>query len=119
MNIQEQEELDFFPATEAQNCLSEAVAYAAERTEVRRVGSGPYIIRVQYPVYCRATDGFAGMVTVEVRRFETSDEGKQWWADKGDAEDRDEDIVHIFEGKYADDARAMWAPAEDADEIPF
>lgn len=55
------------------NCLSEAMPYAvARRGDVRSSGSGDFIVRRSEPVYCKSTDGFAGMMLVSVDRYSSA-----------------------------------------------
>jgi len=118
---QEQEHWDHVwgSASEAQNCLSEAILHAAANTQVRHIGYGRYIIRTTCAVFCRATDAFAGTVTVEIRRFHTAQAGRDWLDEV--SIDRDEYEHHLFEGQYIDDARAAAAAyqAAEDDSIPF
>lgn len=58
--------------SEAQNCLAEALPWAiAQRGEVKEEGEGPIRLIVRHPVFCRATDGFAGTMIVAIIRFAT------------------------------------------------
>lgn len=57
--------------SEAQNCLAEAMPYAIEaRGEIKVEGSGDFEFMVSCPVYCKATDGFAGNMVLSIHRFE-------------------------------------------------
>lgn len=57
-------EQEFTPRTEAQNCLAEAQERARVLSVARPVGSGPWEVRADVPYFCRATDAFAGEVTI-------------------------------------------------------
>lgn len=73
--IPDLEEMTFFPQSEALNCLAEAMPYAAAaRGEIPVHGEGEFEFQVSEPVYCRATDAFAGMLTTAIYRFRFQDE---------------------------------------------
>lgn len=78
MTIHEIEELDFNPRSEAQNCLTEAEDFVRNASrDAEHFGTGDFLIVAQWPHYCRATDAFAGMITVEVHHHATAEEAER------------------------------------------
>ena len=111
---------DWFPATELQNCLAEALpAAVARRGPVIPTGSGDVEIRVTETVYCRATDAFAGNILTEVHRVHDRAAADAWIASRfngGDGGEWDGISIEVI------DPHAVTAPVHHADEddgIPF
>lgn len=78
-NSQQQEEDDFFPQTEFQNALSEAMPHALrERGPVPTIGTGRIAVTVSAPVFCKCTDAFAGNMVVAIRRFSSETSAHEW-----------------------------------------
>lgn len=65
--------------SELQNCLSEAMPYAVEkRGPTPHYGEGPVTVTVTEPVFCKSTDGYAGMIISEIRHFFTETAANCW-----------------------------------------
>lgn len=66
MNVQEREELDYQPQSEALNCYQEArtemsLANAKAQGDIdAHVRAGLYVVVGYFPWYCRATDAVVG-----------------------------------------------------------
>jgi hypothetical protein len=79
MNVQELEELEFAPQSEAENCLREAMPAAIEnRGPIVIEGFGHIEVTVKIPVFCKSTDAFAGMMEVRKIRFRSQALADAW-----------------------------------------
>lgn len=73
MHLQELEELQFYPQSEAQMCFEEAGSYMRAVKPLFH-GEGEFRVRVLSPYYCRSTDAFVGMVCYTAFDFKTKEE---------------------------------------------
>lgn len=110
------------PSCELQNCLAEAMPYAvALRGEIKVEGEGPVEIMVREPVFCKATDGFAGMMTVKIVKMADEIAAREYLKKKQEEDPQGET-------EYRCEALRAMQPAgpvtqsqkkEDPEEIPF
>lgn len=115
------EEMNWNPQSELQNCLAEALPWAVERRgPIETTGDGEIIVEIRTPVYCRATDAFAGMMLAARHRVKTPEEAGDWvtvnWPSTGD--DYDPQVNVIVPEYMRGPITAFPVPVEDA-EIPF
>lgn len=93
-SIQEQEEAQYFPQSEAANCLEEARGECSRRSNLApEYGSGPVLVETLAPYFCRSTDAFAGMQVASRHRFPHHDAAAAWLASQwSKEEDCDPDL---------------------------
>ncbi len=114
-NLDEYDPQDFFPQSEAQNCLFEARLSIALMDAPTYTGEGPFSVEVRDAVYCRATDAFAGTHLSAVHYFATR-EAAEAWADEQHEQGCDDTSYTILPHlpRYAD---ALTHPS--TEECPF
>lgn len=65
---------DYFPRSEMQNCLAEAMMAIPQGVDL--VGEGRWELRVEAPYFCKSTDAFAGSYLVRWEQFNSLEEAE-------------------------------------------